>query len=42
MNNGGGFVERRSFEKVEIIGLYHRFGHKGASSRGEGLAKTWG
>jgi hypothetical protein len=23
-------------------GLYHRFGHKGASSRGEGLAKTWG
>jgi hypothetical protein len=25
-----------------IVGLYHRFGHKGASSRGEGLAKTWG
>jgi fucose permease len=25
-----------------ISGLYHRFGHKGASSRGEGLAKTWG
>jgi DNA-directed RNA polymerase subunit RPC12/RpoP len=24
------------------LGLYHRFGHKGASSRGEGLAKTWG
>jgi hypothetical protein len=24
------------------LGFYHRFGHKGASSRGEGLAKTWG
>jgi hypothetical protein len=28
--------------QVLNIGLYHRFGHKGASSRGEGLAKTWG
>ena len=25
-----------------LPGFYHRFGHKGASSRGEGLAKTWG
>ena len=26
----------------EIEGLYHRFGHREASSPGEGLAKTWG
>ena len=24
------------------IGLYHRFGHRGASRLGEELAKTWG
>jgi len=27
---------------VVLVGLYHRFGHRGASRPGEELAKTWG
>jgi hypothetical protein len=33
------------FQKLieeDKLGLYHRFGHREASSPGEGLAKTWG
>jgi hypothetical protein len=37
---GGGCDRPNSVSQQ--CGLYHRFGHKGASSRGEGLAKTWG
>jgi hypothetical protein len=29
-------------EQLWLNGLYHRFGHREASSPGEGLAKTWG